>query len=166
MRWPWQRTPEHARYATHESHAHHALTSLSSHAPHTARSRVISRPRVAHAAAEAAAAYHGTAEHVGTLGSAVAGPCAYLVHGKPVPSPASGALMGAMPALTEAAALAAREAGRTPEEVWAEALHIWLEECAPEARDASGAPRSRLRSPSRERTWEEIEGTLRALRAS
>lgn len=69
-----------------------------------------------------------------------------------------------MSALTEAAALAAREAGRAPEEVWAEALHIWLEERAPGYTEDATAPR--LQSPSRERAWQEIEQTLRVLRAS
>lgn len=174
MRWPWQR---HMTDTQHTQYIPGALTEARFSGP---RARVTSRPRVANAAAEAAAAYRSLGGEAGnsagdqtggTLGSAVAGPPAYLVRGRPIPNlptiPASA--MGAtptMPALALAAAYAARQAGRTPEEVWAEALQVWLEEYAGVDDEAESAPSQPLATPHRQRAWLEIEETLRLLRAS
>lgn len=69
---------------------------------------------------------------------------------------------GLAPELLWATARAAREVGRRPEEVWAEALHDWL--AVHGQPPATSAP-PRAAEPRRQRCWREIEQTLQVLRA-
>lgn len=73
------------------------------------------------------------------------------------------AARGLAPELVRATARAAREIGRQPEEIWAEALREWLAARAA-AVGSDGVPRPV--ETRRARCWREIETTLRALRAS
>ena len=77
--------------------------------------------------------------------------------------------------LLRATAQAAEALGRAPEEVWAEALNVWLanQEALAEAVAASddgqpmrGAGHARPIEVRRQETWSEIDATLSALRAS
>jgi hypothetical protein len=63
--------------------------------------------------------------------------------------------------LVLATARAAREAGRLPEEVWAEALGDWLA-----LREETSVARLRTLEPRRQAVWHDIEETMRLLRAS
>lgn len=74
------------------------------------------------------------------------------------------AARGLAPELVWATARVAREVGRRPEEVWAEALHDWLLSRERTVSAASGF--SPMIEPRRQRCWREIETTLQALRAS
>lgn len=75
------------------------------------------------------------------------------------------AARGLAPELVWATARAARDVGRRPEEVWAEALRDWLV-----SRELAAAPKTsgllRKVETQRQRCWHEIETTLHALRAS
>jgi hypothetical protein len=71
---------------------------------------------------------------------------------------------GLSPDLLWATARAARESGREPEEVWAEALRTWL--ASRETNSDQGVQRPRSADGRRQRIWEEIDDTLEALRAS
>jgi hypothetical protein len=68
---------------------------------------------------------------------------------------------GLAPQLVLAAARAAREAGRQPEEIWAEALHDWL--ALREERSITRLPTTDAR---RQSVWHDIEDTMQVLRAS
>jgi hypothetical protein len=68
---------------------------------------------------------------------------------------------GLAPQLVLAAARAAREAGRPPEEIWAEALHDWL--TLREERSIMRLPTTDAR---RQSVWRDIEDTMQVLRAS
>ena len=70
---------------------------------------------------------------------------------------------GLSPDLLWATARAARESGREPEEVWAEALRVWL--ASRETARDSGTQRLRASDGRRQRVWTEIDETLEALRA-
>ena len=102
-----------------------------------------------------------TAETSATgLGNARAGVAVYLIPPAGVVGPDG----NVGPALMRAAMLAAREAGRRPDEIWEEALSAWLL-----AREVETAPAERppaLRGAHRQAAWGEIEATVRALRAS
>jgi len=63
--------------------------------------------------------------------------------------------------LVWATARAARNAGRTPEEVFAEALHNWLLE-----QDTLPAPRPATLEVRRQQTWSEIDRVLHGLRTA
>ena len=94
------------------------------------------------------------------LGHARAGVAVYLIPPAGVVGPDG----NVGPALMRAAMLAAREAGRRPDEVWEEALAAWLL-----AREAETPPAERRPAPQgarRQAAWGEIEATVRALRAS
>ena len=80
----------------------------------------------------------------------------------PLPKAIRRAKRGLSPDLLWATARAAREAGRQPEDVWAEALRDWLAEREPRS---SG---SRPHGPEARRhaLWGEIDETLERLRAS
>jgi len=78
--------------------------------------------------------------------------------------------------LLRATAEAAEALGRAPEEVWAEALNVWLanQEALAEAMSAAddmaptraSAGHTRPMEVRRQETWSEIDATLSALRAS
>lgn len=70
---------------------------------------------------------------------------------------------GLPPELLWQTARVARQAGRQPEEIWAEALSTWLTFHAPEG-EATGVPRTV--GGRRQATWHEIDKTLRSLRVS
>lgn len=75
------------------------------------------------------------------------------------------AARGLAPELVWATARAAQEVGRRPEEVWAEALRDWL--MSRELSTAGGAAAaSRVVETRRQRCWQEIDTSLKALRAS
>lgn len=69
---------------------------------------------------------------------------------------------GLPPELVWETARAAQRVGRKPEEVWAEALGAWL--TANVLEPVAGLPRA-IEARRRD-TWQEIDETLRALRAS
>jgi hypothetical protein len=128
-----------------------------------ARVAVASRPRVAHAVRAARAA---------GLGSAAVDPAA-LRHFEAIErAAASGPLhkarrragRGLSPVLLWETAKAARETGRRPEEVWAEALSEWLTAQELVADASPFAPL--VLGVRREEGWHEIESAMRALRAS
>jgi hypothetical protein len=137
---------------------------------HTARrdrAASASRPRVARAVAAAQRVY---AEPVG-LGSAVADMGA-LRHFFAVERAAevSGPLRrqqarreqrGLEPELLRETARVARTSGRTPEQIWAEALRGWLAAYNDEAAQPCAALETR-----RQTVWREIDATLAGLRAS
>lgn len=70
---------------------------------------------------------------------------------------------GLAPDLVWATARAARDAGRHPEEVWAEALRDWL---VSRQLSSDASVVSPLVETRRARCWREIEATLQGLRAS
>lgn len=126
------------------------------------------RPRVALAAQAARMAQAGVVRGIGSARVDVA-----IAHSMEVVerAAASGPLKKAMrrtqrglsPDLLWATARAARESGREPEEVWAEALRTWL--ASREADHAQNGRRPRVVDGKRQRIWEEIDDTLEALRA-
>lgn len=81
----------------------------------------------------------------------------------PLPKAVRRAKRGLSPDLLWATARAAREAGRQPEDVWAEALRDWLASREPSWESAGPArgPEARRRA-----LWGEIDDTLDRLRAS
>lgn len=126
------------------------------------------RPRVAQAAQAARMAQAGVVRGIGSARVDVA-----IAHSMEVVERAavSGPLKkatrraqrGLSPDLLWATARAARESGREPEEVWAEALRTWL--ASREADHEQSTRRSRSMDGKRRRIWEEIDDTLEALRA-
>lgn len=70
---------------------------------------------------------------------------------------------GLAPELVWATARAAQEAGRRPEEVWAEALRDWL---VSRQLSTGASVVSPIVETRRQRCWREIETTLQALRTS
>jgi hypothetical protein len=68
---------------------------------------------------------------------------------------------GLAPQLVLAAARAAREAGRQPEEIWAEALRDWLA-----LREEHSITRLPATDARRLSVWRDIEETMQVLRAS
>ena len=80
----------------------------------------------------------------------------------PLPKAVRRAKRGLSPDLLWATARAAREAGRQPEDVWAEALRDWLAMREPQ----EGASRARGPEARRRALWGEIDDTLDGLRAS
>ena len=126
------------------------------------------RPRVAQAAQEARMAQAGVVRGIGSARVDVA-----IAHSMEVVerAAASGPLKkatrraqrGLSPDLLWATARAARESGREPEEVWAEALRTWL--ASQESDHQQSARRSRPVDGKRQRIWEEIDDTLEVLRA-
>lgn len=126
------------------------------------------RPRVAQAVAAARMAQAGASRGLGSARVDVA-----IAHSMEVVerAAASGPLKkatrraqrGLSPDLLWATARAARESGREPEEVWAEALRTWL--ASRETCREQDAKRPRTADGKRQRIWEEIDDTLEALRA-
>jgi hypothetical protein len=80
----------------------------------------------------------------------------------PIRKTARRAQRGLNPALLWETARAARDAGRKPEEVWAEALGNWL---ALQQAGATAAAMPRTQETRRQLAWRDIEETLAALRA-
>lgn len=80
----------------------------------------------------------------------------------PLPKAVRRAKRGLSPDLLWATARAARDAGRQPEDVWAEALRDWL--AARESHGLSARPRGP--EARRRALWGEIDETLDRLRAS
>jgi hypothetical protein len=131
------------------------------------RSETPSRPRVARAVAEARMAQAGAVRGLGSAGvdtvmlrqmeaverAAATGPLRKALRR---------ARRGLSPELLWETARAAREVGRTPEEVWAEALRDWLAS----QRGEAPAPRPAGTGVRRQQIWREIEETMAALRAS
>jgi hypothetical protein len=124
-----------------------------------------SRPRVSRAVEAAHLAQAGGGPG---LGGASAGVAAFITPPLAAPVRRGGALGNAValklpPALIRESLRAAREAGRTLEEVWAEALGDWLTQ-----NDSPGLSLEQHagRVYKRQRVWGEIDETLRELRAS
>jgi hypothetical protein len=65
-----------------------------------------------------------------------------------------------------ATARAAKQEGRQPEEVWAEALRDWLASREEAEATEAPAPRPRSLEAKRQQVWRDIELTLAGLRAS
>lgn len=133
------------------------------------RERTASRPRVAQAVQRAREAQLGAS--VG-LGSATVD-TGMARHFEALERAAASAPLrkvrrreeaGLAPGLLLETARAARNAGRRPEEVWAEALREWLlaQTLVPDEPPARPA----LVLTRRQQTWRDIESTLHALRAS
>lgn len=137
------------------------------------RQRTASRPRVAQAVQRAREAQLGAGAGVG-LGSATADVGMGMVRHfealervtafGPLRAMRRREEAGLAPGLLLETARAARNSGRRPEEVWAEALREWLMAQAlvpdePPARPAFVLTR-------RQQTWRDIESTLQSLRAS
>lgn len=80
----------------------------------------------------------------------------------PLQKAARRAERGLNPSLLWATARAARDAGRRPEEVWAEALGNWL---AVQQMNAAPVARPRTQESRRQLAWRDIEETLSVLRA-
>ncbi len=80
----------------------------------------------------------------------------------PLPKTIRRAKRGLSPDLLWATARAARDSGRQPEDVWAEALRDWLAMREPQG----GASRPRGLEARRRAIWGEIDDTLERLRAS
>jgi hypothetical protein len=130
------------------------------------RGRNQSRPRVSRAVEQARLAQTGVEYG---LGGASAGIAAFVTPSLPMPAKRGGALGSAVAlklptALVRESLRAARDAGRTIEEVWAEALGDWLttqhESFEPSLEQHLG------RIYKRQRVWGEIDETLHELRAS
>lgn len=128
-----------------------------------------SRPRVARAVAAAKRVY---AEPVGLGSASVMADAGALRHFFAVERAAevSGPLLrqqerreqrGLEPDLLRQTARAARSSGRTPEQVWAEALRGWLAAYSDEPVRLSATLETRRQS-----IWHEIDATLAGLRAS
>lgn len=83
----------------------------------------------------------------------------------PLPKAMRRAKRGLSPDLLWATARAARDAGRQPEDVWAEALRDWLAMREPRG-GAAGELRARGPEARRRALWGEIDDTLERLRAS
>lgn len=136
--------------------------------PKAPRTRIATRPRVTQAVAAARMAQAGVSRGLGSARVDVA-----IAHSMEVVERAavSGPLKkatrraqrGLSPDLLWATARAARETGREPEEVWAEALRTWL--ASRESGRAQDGSRPRSIDGRRQRIWEEIDDTLEALRA-
>jgi hypothetical protein len=131
------------------------------------RERERARPRVTQAAVAARLAREGVisaprfasaGRHLDAIERATA--TRPLVTGTPAKT-ARRAERGLPSQLVLATARAARETGRLPEEVWAEALRDWLARLE----DAT-TPRPAVVQTRRQTVWRDIEETLRALRAS
>ncbi len=130
------------------------------------RGRNQSRPRVSRAVERARMAQSG-----GEFGSggASAGIAAFVAPRTPLPAKRSASLGSAVAlklpsALVRESLRAARDAGRTVEEIWAEALGDWLT-----SQDQSYEPSLEQqlgRIYKRQRVWGEIDQTLHELRAS
>lgn len=124
-----------------------------------------SRPRVSRAVEQARLAQTGVEYG---LGGASAGIAAFVAPSLPLPAKRGGALGSAVAlklptVLVRESLRAARDAGRTIEEVWAEALGDWLtqnESFQPSLEQHLG------RIYKRQRVWGEIDDTLHELRAS
>lgn len=80
----------------------------------------------------------------------------------PLKKTARRAQRGLSPDLLWATARVARESGRQPEEVWAEALRAWLSTQPPQREQSAKRPIPL--DGKRQRIWEEIDETLEALR--
>ena len=138
--------------------------------PVRGRSRVQSRPRVTNAAA---AAHRAQAGAGGALGSSTAGVGAVVrlpaVRRIERAGLGSAVAVGEIsPSLLHATMQAARQSGRSPEDIWEEALRDWLVDrwtTWTEARE-SGAARPPVQEQRRQQAWHDIEATLHALRAS
>ncbi len=130
------------------------------------RGRNQSRPRVSRAVEQARMAQSGIEYG---LGGASAGIAAFVSPSAPIPPKRGGALGSAVAlklpsALVRESLRAARDAGRTVEEIWAEALGDWLT-----SQDQSFEPSLEQhlgRIYKRQRVWGEIDDTLHELRAS
>jgi hypothetical protein len=130
------------------------------------RGRNQSRPRVSRAVEQARMA-QANVEH--GLGRASAGIAAFVSPAPSLPARRSAALGSAVAlklpkALVRESLRAARDAGRTVEEIWAEALGEWLtsqnESFEPSLDQQMG------RIYKRQRVWGEIDATLHEMRAS
>ncbi len=125
------------------------------------------RPRVTQAAAAARLAREGvvSAPRLASAGrhleaierAAATGPFVSV----PLAKAARRAERGLPSQLVLATARAARETGRLPEEVWAEALRDWLVRL-----EAAAPSRPLALETRRQSVWRDIEETMRALRAS
>jgi hypothetical protein len=73
---------------------------------------------------------------------------------------------GLSPLLLWETAKAARQSGRRPEEIWAEALSEWLSAQEMVADVSPMQPAPAIFGARRQQTWQEIESAMRALRAS
>ncbi len=127
-----------------------------------ARVPVASRPRVARAVQAAQAAGLGSAavdaaalRHFDAIERAAAS--------GPLHKARRRAERGLSPTLLWETAKAARETGRRPEEVWAEALSEWL---TAQELVADVSPQPLVFGVRRQQTWHEIESAMQALRAS
>ena len=128
-----------------------------------ARVSVASRPRVARAVEAAQAAGLGSA----TVDSATLRQFEAIERAAtsgPLHKARRRAERGLSPILLWETAKAAREAGRRPEEVWAEALSEWL--TAQELVADVSPLQPLVFGGRRERNWHEIESAMQALRAS
>lgn len=126
-----------------------------------------SRPRVAQAMARAHMAQAGVNSGLGSA-SATGGvswqfeAIERAASTGPLRKVARRAQRGLHPTLLWETARAARDAGRQPEEVWAEALGNWL---ALQQADTARVAAPRTLETRRQLAWRDIEETLSALRA-
>lgn len=133
------------------------------------RGRNQSRPRVSRAVEQARMAQSGVEYGLGGASAGVAAFIAPSPHSAPAPAKRNGALGSAVAlklpsALVRESLRAARDAGRTVEEIWAEALGEWLT-----SQDQAFEPSLEQhmgRIYKRQRVWGEIDETLHELRAS
>lgn len=126
------------------------------------------RPRVTHAAEAAHMVQAGVPAGLGSARVAMGA----LRHWEAVERAATSgplhkmkrrAQRGLSPDLVWATARAARDLGRKPEEVWAEALRNWL---TTQDGASASAPAPRTLVARRQQVWCDIDETLQALRAS
>ncbi len=136
LRWPRQ------RQQLREREAARPRVTRAAEAARLAREGMVSAPRLASAA-----------RHLEAIERAAAS--------GPLAKTARRAGRGLPPQLVLATARAARETGRLPEEVWAEALCDWLSH-----REEATLSRPRALETRRQTVWRDIEETLRVLRAS
>lgn len=126
-----------------------------------------SRPRVARAMERAQMAQAGVRSGLGSASADGAAGWHFEAVERaaatgPLRKAARRAQRGLNPTLLWATARAARDAGRQPEEVWAEALGNWL---ALQQADVKPAMLPRTLETRRQTVWRDIEDTLTALRA-
>lgn len=127
------------------------------------RQRTQSRPRVARAAEAARIAQAGVGFG---LGSATAGVGVMLSAPVAMGPGVAGAGRSVAPELVFATTRAAQAAGRTMEDIWADALRAWLNGQEEAERAAASRPlRSAAFETRRQQVWSEIDETLSGLRA-
>lgn len=126
-----------------------------------------SRPRVAQAVARAHLAQAGVSSGLGSASAAAGASWQFEAIERaaatgPLRKVARRAQRGLHPTLLWETARAARDAGRQPEEVWAEALGNWL---ALQQVETTHAAMPRTLETRRQLAWHDIEETLSVLRA-